>query len=142
LFNTLDIVQTIKNPVLQYLTLILGNQSIRHQARSVHLVVGFFFEVSRLKRTRQLSLAHITEPNFGPPYSHPVAGTNGRIIRAHTIAAITPSQDPDHYITCTLDLFSHYRNLLSQSPNCPLIINTPGWVLGTGLEILVRYVTR
>jgi polynucleotide 5'-hydroxyl-kinase GRC3/NOL9 len=43
---------------------------------------------------------------------------------------------------CALDLFAHYRVLLSQNPACALIINTPGWVLGTGLENLVDLITR
>jgi polynucleotide 5'-hydroxyl-kinase GRC3/NOL9 len=90
----------------------------------------------------QLSLLHVQDPNFGPPFSHPVPDGNSRIIRAHTIAAITPSMDPSHYMTCALNLFAHYRNFLSTVPNCPLILNTPGWVLGTGLEILVDLITK
>lgn len=90
----------------------------------------------------QLSLVHIQEPNFGPPFSHPTPDGNGRIVRAHNIAANTPSMDPSLYLACALNLFAHYRNLLSTVPNCPLIINTPGWVLGTGLEILVDLITN
>jgi polynucleotide 5'-hydroxyl-kinase GRC3/NOL9 len=90
----------------------------------------------------QLSLVHVQDPNLGPPFTHPVPDGQGKIVRAHTIAAITPSIDPSHYMACTLDLFSHYRDLLSTHPKCPLIINTPGWVLGTGLEILVDLITR
>lgn len=90
----------------------------------------------------QLSLVHMQEPNFGPPFSHPVPDGNSRVIRSHTIAAITPSMDPSHYMACALDLFGHYCNLLSTIPNTPLIINTPGWILGTGLEILVDLITK
>jgi polynucleotide 5'-hydroxyl-kinase GRC3/NOL9 len=50
--------------------------------------------------------------------------------------------DPALYMSCALDLFAYYRNLVSGIPNCPLIINTPGWVLGTGLEILVELITK
>ncbi|KAG9248237.1 hypothetical protein BJ878DRAFT_476672 [Calycina marina] len=86
----------------------------------------------------QLSLAHITEPNLGPSYSHPMIAANSRVVRAHTIAAITPAEDPDLYVSCVLDLYSHYRSLQSSFPSRPLVVNTPGWVQGTGLEILVK----
>jgi polynucleotide 5'-hydroxyl-kinase GRC3/NOL9 len=90
----------------------------------------------------QLSLIHIQEPNFGPPYSHPIPGIKSRLVRAHTIGAVSPSIDPSLYMACALDLFAHYRNLLSLVPNCPLVINTPGWILGTGLEILVDLIAK
>ncbi|KUJ14700.1 uncharacterized protein LY89DRAFT_783791 [Mollisia scopiformis] len=90
----------------------------------------------------QLALLHIHEPNFGPPFVHPVPGTNSRIIHSHSIAALSPSMDTKHYMACAWNLISHYQNLQLTVPGCPLIINTPGWVLGTGLEILVELVTR
>lgn len=89
-----------------------------------------------------VSLIHLQEPNFGPPYTHPSPGSKGRVVRSHTIAALTPSMDPSLYMACALDLFAHYRHLLSSVPHCPLIINTPGWVLGTGLEILMELIAR
>lgn len=90
----------------------------------------------------QLALIHIHEPNFGPPFAHPIPGPRSRIVRAHSIAAVSPAMDPDLFMACLLDLFAHYRNLLSKFPDCPLVINTPGWVLGTGLEILVGLITK
>ena len=90
----------------------------------------------------QLSLIYLKELNFGPQFTHPVPGNQSRIIRAHSIGALTPSSDPALYVECVLDLFAHYRNLLSTISSCPLVINTPGWVLGTGLEILVELITK
>ena len=90
----------------------------------------------------QLSLIYVQEPNFGAPYSHPIPGTKSRLVRAHTLGAVSPSMDPSLYMACALDLFAHYRNLLSLVPNCPLVINTAGWVLGTGLEILVDLISK
>ncbi|TVY46875.1 Polynucleotide 5'-hydroxyl-kinase [Lachnellula occidentalis] len=89
-----------------------------------------------------LSLVHLQEPNFGPPYTHPIPHGKSRTIHSHTIGAVTPSMDPAFYMSCASDLLAHYRNLLSIWPNCPLVINTPGWVLGTGLEILVDLITK
>jgi polynucleotide 5'-hydroxyl-kinase GRC3/NOL9 len=90
----------------------------------------------------QLSLTHLREPNFGPPFSHPKTARNSNTIRSHTIAAVSPSMDPNLYTACAIDLFEHYGLLLSKFPTCPLIINTPGWVLGTGLEILMELIAR
>jgi polynucleotide 5'-hydroxyl-kinase GRC3/NOL9 len=90
----------------------------------------------------QLSLIHLNELNFGPPFTHPIPGSHSRIVRAHTIGAVSPSFDPILYMECVLDLFASYRTLLSTIPKCPLVINTPGWVLGTGLEILVELITK
>ena len=90
----------------------------------------------------QLSLVHVREPNLSPQFAHPSTGASNKLIRAHTIAASTPAQDPDLYMKCVLDLISQYRQLSSRGHGYPLVINTPGWVLGTGLEILVALITR
>jgi polynucleotide 5'-hydroxyl-kinase GRC3/NOL9 len=88
----------------------------------------------------QLSLIYITEPNFGPPYSHPDASNAKReCIRAHSIASNSPATDTALYMACVIDLLSHYRGL-SLEKKCSLVINTPGWVLGTGLELLVELI--
>jgi len=89
-----------------------------------------------------LSLIHLQEYNFGPPFTHPTPGPKSRVICSHSIGAVSPSLDPCLYLACAVNLFAHYRNLLSNVPNCPLVINTPGWVLGTGLEILVNLITH
>jgi polynucleotide 5'-hydroxyl-kinase GRC3/NOL9 len=71
----------------------------------------------------QLSLLHLREPNLGPPFSHPWPMSKNRLIRSHTIAAITPAEDPELYMNCALDLYAHYRMLLSQNPNCCLVVS-------------------
>ncbi|OWP04522.1 hypothetical protein B2J93_1381 [Marssonina coronariae] len=90
----------------------------------------------------QLALVHIQDPNFGPPFSHPVAAGRNKIIRSHSIASTSPSSDSSLYMSCVLNLFSQYREIGSPIRDCPLIINTPGWVYGTGLEILVDLIER
>jgi len=89
-----------------------------------------------------ISLVHLQELNFGPPYAHPIPHGKSRTIRSHAIGAVSPSMDPSFYMACASDLIAHHRSLLSSSHNCALIINTPGWVLGTGLEILVGLITK
>ncbi|KAL8936326.1 MAG: hypothetical protein Q9216_004989 [Gyalolechia sp. 2 TL-2023] len=85
----------------------------------------------------EVSLLKLNYCNFGPPFTHPVAITKRvELIRSHHIAAATPSGDPRHYLECVLNLFLHYRHLLSRYPFCPLIVNTTGWIQGSGLELL------
>ncbi|OBT74192.1 hypothetical protein VF21_07027 [Pseudogymnoascus sp. 05NY08] len=91
----------------------------------------------------QLSLVHLLKPNFGPPYTHPDADSGGcTVIRAHSVCAISPSADSDHYMACVSDLLNHYRHYISSHAECPLIINTPGWILGTGLELLIELIKK
>lgn len=92
----------------------------------------------------ELSLVHLHTFVLGPPFTHPVAGSTygNHLIRAHHVAAISPKDDPDHYMACALDLMRHYRRLLERNPTCPLIINCSGWVYGSGLEVLTELILK
>lgn len=79
-----------------------------------------------------ISLVTLEEPNLSPPVCHPILGTN-HIVRSHTVASINPASDIEHYKNCVLELFSRYRVTCTKRP---LIINTPGWVQGSGLVLL------
>ncbi|KAL8758531.1 MAG: hypothetical protein Q9184_003898 [Pyrenodesmia sp. 2 TL-2023] len=86
----------------------------------------------------EVSLVQLQCCNFGPPFSHPIASTSGsRVIRSHHIGSISPKDDPQHYLRCVLDVFHHYKLMLLQHPSCPLVVNTAGWIQGSGLELLV-----
>ncbi|OJD16682.1 hypothetical protein AJ78_03192 [Emergomyces pasteurianus Ep9510] len=91
----------------------------------------------------QIYLAHLRTPLFGPPLSHPTldSQSQGYIIRSHYIGATSPKDDPDHYIMATMDLMNRYHELRQSYPQCPLIINYPGWIFGLGLEIVISLVT-
>lgn len=89
-----------------------------------------------------LSLVHVTQPNLGTPFTHASLddGAN-RVIRCHALASVTPASAPDFYLECVFDLFSAYRQSYKDHP---LVINTPGWILGTGLDLLdqiIRHVS-
>ncbi|CAK7201900.1 Polynucleotide 5'-hydroxyl-kinase grc3 [Sporothrix eucalyptigena] len=91
-----------------------------------------------------LSLVHVREPNFSPPFCRPYLPNNdegvNKLLRSHELASVSPATDPEHYIESVLDLHSLYcRDLRS---HCPLIVNTPGWVQGTGLEILIELINK
>ena len=85
----------------------------------------------------QVYLAHLRSPVFGPPFTHPSLddSPDGIIIRAHHIGATSPKEDPDHYVLAAMDLMDRYRALLTTYPQCPLIVNYPGWIFGLGLEV-------
>ncbi|KAL2868610.1 putative RNA processing protein Grc3 [Aspergillus lucknowensis] len=91
----------------------------------------------------QVYLAHLRSPVFGPPFTHPSlnGGHDGDIIRAHHIGATSPKEDPDHYVLAATNLMEHYRDLFARFPQCPLIINYPGWIFGLGLEV-ATYLVR
>ncbi|RAK92415.1 hypothetical protein BO79DRAFT_235679 [Aspergillus costaricaensis CBS 115574] len=85
----------------------------------------------------QVYLAHLRSPVFGPPFSHPSldGSRDGTIVRSHHIGATSPKEDPDHYVLAAMDLMERYRALQASYPQCPLIINYPGWIFGLGLEV-------
>ncbi|KAI5842462.1 hypothetical protein DFP73DRAFT_480220 [Morchella snyderi] len=85
-----------------------------------------------------VSLHRITEPVFGPQFTHPNPDT---IVRAHYIGYNSPKDDPAHYISCIINLIATYRENLESATSgddarTPLLINTAGWTKGLGLELL------
>ncbi|KAI1080401.1 hypothetical protein F5B20DRAFT_111833 [Whalleya microplaca] len=86
----------------------------------------------------QVALALLTKPVFGPSFCHPIADSGLRVIRSHALASISPASDPELYVEVATDLMTHYRNSLGPYP---LIINTPGWIQGTGLDVLTSLIT-
>ncbi|KAK3290688.1 uncharacterized protein B0H64DRAFT_452003 [Chaetomium fimeti] len=85
-----------------------------------------------------ISLSNITIPNLSPSFCHPTLTPEEGQLRAHAIASVTPGLDPAHYIECVLDLLTHYQR--GPDPKPPLVVNTPGWVQGTGLDILTELI--
>lgn len=88
-----------------------------------------------------ISLNKLSSPNLSPPFCHPVLDPKTAQLRAHTVASVTPSLDPDHFVACALDLFHAYKTNPSLN-KLPLIINTPGWIQGTGLDILSELIRQ
>lgn len=86
----------------------------------------------------QISLIRLTEPVLQPSFGHPLPGAGFEVIRSHSLASISPASDPELYIEAARDLTIHYRNVLG---TCPLIINTPGWIQGTGLDLLTSLIS-
>ncbi|ROW07215.1 hypothetical protein VMCG_03886 [Cytospora schulzeri] len=85
-----------------------------------------------------ISLVRLDGPNLSPPFCHPTLGDK-HILRSHAVAAVTPAFNIEHYKECVLELFQHYKTTCK---NLPLVINTPGWVQGTGLGLLMDLITE
>ena len=64
----------------------------------------------------------------------------GSVIHSHFLGALSPRDDPEHYLRCVEHLFRKRRQLC-QSDAADTVINCPGWIQGTGLEILLRLIT-
>ncbi|KAL1303201.1 hypothetical protein AAFC00_006621 [Neodothiora populina] len=90
----------------------------------------------------QVSLVQLHAPILGPPFTHPTAPSSSpyHMIRSHTLASITPKEDSDHFLSCAMDLLSHYQRLRLSFPDAPLVINCNGWVLGSAVEVLLALV--
>ncbi|PHH90549.1 hypothetical protein CDD83_3311 [Cordyceps sp. RAO-2017] len=87
-----------------------------------------------------VSLVYVTQPNLGVPFTHPSLHDGAfQVLRCHSLASVNPASTTDLHLECALDLYDYYRHRLR---NCPLIINTPGWVLSLGLELLVEVITK
>ncbi|KID60757.1 Protein grc3, partial [Metarhizium hybridum] len=87
-----------------------------------------------------VSLVCVSNPNFGVPFTHTAFDDpSNTILRCHSLASVTPASAPDLLVSCATDLYDTYQKSLR---TCPLIINTPGWILGTGLDLLVELITR
>lgn len=84
-----------------------------------------------------MTLCEVSGPNLGPSFSHPWGGEAVQVIRAHALGALTPAADLELFTACLQDLFENYKARLAMLPDCALVVNTPGWILGTGLEILL-----
>jgi polynucleotide 5'-hydroxyl-kinase GRC3/NOL9 len=86
-----------------------------------------------------LSLVSVSKPNLAPSFCHPGPEGGYKTVRSHATAAVTPGLDAERFIECVSDLFTTYTQAKSKAPG-PVVINTPGWVQGTGLDILTTLI--
>ncbi|KAI1187522.1 hypothetical protein F5B17DRAFT_399402 [Nemania serpens] len=87
----------------------------------------------------QIALVLVSKPVLSPPFCRPLDTPDVRTIRSHALASLSPASDPALYIEMALDLITHYRNAFG---SYSLVINTPGWIQGTGLDLLTTLITE
>lgn len=85
-----------------------------------------------------ISHVQLHEPNLAPPFGHPNLDARS-MVRSHALASITPASDTEHYQDCVIDLYNSYQ---SSHMDKPLLINTPGWIQGTGLGLLMGLIAK
>lgn len=70
-----------------------------------------------------------------PIFSGPAFQTLQIPLRAHWLGESSPKDDPAHYLACITDLVKFLQRHRMNDER--IIVNTPGWVKGTGLELLL-----
>lgn len=85
-----------------------------------------------------VSLVLLDQPTLAPPFCHPLLDRKA-LQRAHAVASTSPAADIEHYKACVVQLFQTYRATCAA---CPLVINTPGWVQGSGLALLTDLIAE
>jgi polynucleotide 5'-hydroxyl-kinase GRC3/NOL9 len=92
----------------------------------------------------QLSLVHITEPIFGPAYTHSYIARPGhfKTIRAHCVGAISPKDVAQRYLDCVADLIATYERKRLDVGATKLIMNCPGWLLGEGRSLVEKLIVN
>lgn len=88
-----------------------------------------------------MALVHLKLPNLSPSFTRPIPDESvASIVRLHATASVSPASDPELYVKAALDLYHRYQQSALRSR--PLIINTPGWILGTGLDLLTELIYK
>ncbi|VVT43522.1 uncharacterized protein SAPINGB_P000024 [Magnusiomyces paraingens] len=72
--------------------------------------------------------------NFSSPFAHP---NFEDVIESFSLGYNSPKDVPLLYSACFQALFSIYKSSQSDNASSILIVNTPGWTKGLGLELLV-----
>lgn len=87
-----------------------------------------------------MSLVHVLEPNISPSFTNVnLEGRRTQLVRCHALAAITPAANTELYKEAAADLFNTFEK---DFKTLPLVVNTPGWILGTGLELLEEIILQ
>jgi polynucleotide 5'-hydroxyl-kinase GRC3/NOL9 len=83
-------------------------------------------------------LAHLRAPLLGPAFANIIAAglTDNVMLRMHYLGAYTPREYPSHYQSCISDLLSLYCDY----GNVPLVVNTCGWIAGSGKSVMLSAV--
>ncbi|KAI1443167.1 hypothetical protein F5Y02DRAFT_225177 [Annulohypoxylon stygium] len=113
-------------------------QGSKHQAHRGVAVLDFDPGQPEYCVAGQVALVLLTEPIFSPSFCRPLSSPEIRIVRSHALASVSPASDPDLYLEAAMDLMTHYRNALGRYP---LVVNTAGWIQGTGLDLLTSLIT-
>ena len=90
----------------------------------------------------QLSLVQVTQPIFGPAFTHSNLGqpAHFKTIRAHCVGAISPKDVARRYLECAADLIATYERKRHDVGATKLIMNCPGWLIGEGRDLIEKLI--
>ncbi|KAF4585961.1 Polynucleotide 5'-hydroxyl-kinase GRC3 [Ophiocordyceps camponoti-floridani] len=87
-----------------------------------------------------VSLVRVRQPNLGVPFTHPGVDDGAyEVVRCHSLASVDPASMTELHLECAVDLYDYHRHTLG---NCPLVVNTPGWIFSLGLEFLLHVIDK
>ncbi|XP_068203264.1 polynucleotide 5'-hydroxyl-kinase NOL9-like [Palaemon carinicauda] len=87
---------------------------------------------SELSLPSCLSLTQVSEPLLGPAYTH-YADPSSPHVKQIMVGDVSPQFGLQRYVKAMKDLFE----LSKKHPDRPLVVNTMGWTVGTGLELML-----
>jgi hypothetical protein len=64
------------------------------------------------------------------------------LYRAQFIGDTSPKNNPEHFVQSVFSLYDYYLNEIRNSEDVPipLVINTHGWIQGTGYDMLLQMI--
>jgi polynucleotide 5'-hydroxyl-kinase GRC3/NOL9 len=95
----------------------------------------------------QVSLVVVESLNLGPNFTHPVTPSSSlgkkanKTIRSHCVPTNLANYR-DYYRSCAEDLFLAYKALQSQDLLLPLVVNTPGSLYSSDIDLLTGLLIR
>lgn len=77
-----------------------------------------------------VTLHEITEVSFSPAFAH---ADFRNAHRSHHLGYTSPMETPQRYLDMCNELFNTYKSI--STPQDKLVVNTPGWTKGLGLDL-------
>ncbi len=84
----------------------------------------------------QMSLALLKHPYFSVAFAH----EHLIVKKRHWLGQSSPKDDPAHYLACAIDLLSTVQSQGFSNVQRSMIVNTPGWITGTGADLLATII--
>ncbi|KAF2661588.1 hypothetical protein K491DRAFT_764896 [Lophiostoma macrostomum CBS 122681] len=94
----------------------------------------------------QISLVLVREAELAPPFLNastlPSSLTSNEVIHSFPLPIGALSNYDDYFVACVGEFIGIYAQSSLRNPSIPLIIDTPGWLYSTRLDLLLRSISR
>ncbi|KAJ3991862.1 hypothetical protein F5050DRAFT_1580650 [Lentinula boryana] len=122
------------------------NRLLSRRAISIHIIAYLDLDPGQSEFTpgALLALSIISNPIFGPPFTHPTIP-----VRSHFLGAFTPKTSPGLYMEGLKDLVKFWAGEVGwctgqhqqrdgKAITIPLVVNTMGWSKGLGADLMMN----